>query len=203
MRLKFWPATRKNRTLVFCIICLLWGLGLVTVAVPMYRLFCQHFGIPVPQIISGPTNNVASATPGRVPNPDRTVTVRFTANVASGLPITFGPLTYTQKVKLGEPVLTAYLAHNTVAQAFDGVAVHMLYAMGGDPDLDIASYVNLQQCFCFAQEHYPANEEIHLPLAFTISPNLPENVHTITFAYTLFKALPNDSRIKRASANAS
>ncbi len=36
-----------------------------------------------------------------------------------------------------------------------------------------------------------------LPLNFIITPDLPAGVHTITFAYTLFKALPNDPRIRK------
>lgn len=191
------PRRNHPKTLIFCLVCLVWGTALVTAAVPLYRLFCQHFGIPVPRIITGSSAQAPANPAQQLANQNRTVTVRFTANSASGLPITFGPITYTQKVKLGQPVLTAYTAKNTVNKAYDGVAVHMLYAMGGDPDIDIASYVDLQQCFCFAQEHYPANQEVRLPLSFTISPNLPAGVHTITFAYTLFEALPNDPRIKR------
>ena len=196
------PARSHTKILLFCLVCLVWGTALVTAAVPLYRLFCQHFGIPVPRIITGPAPQALPNSQSPIPNPSRTVTVRFTANSASGLPITFGPATYTQKVKLGEPVLTAYLARNNVDKAYDGVAVHMLYAMGGDPDIDIASYVDLQQCFCFAQEHYPANQEVRLPLSFTISPNLPAGVHTITFSYTLFEALPNDPRIKKTPPKA-
>lgn len=194
------PKPRSHRrTLLFCIFCLVWGTALVTAAVPLYRLFCQHFGIPVPRIITGPTQGI-NMDAQTTPDADRVVTVRFTANASADLPITFGPMTYTQKVKLGEPVLTAYTAKNNAVNDIDGVAVHMLYAMGGDPDVDIDSYVNLQQCFCFAQEHYPAGQEIRLPLAFTLAPNLPKGVHTITFSYTLFRALPNDPRIKAKTA---
>lgn len=191
-------ARSKSRTLFFCILGLVWGISLTIAAVPLYRIFCQHFGIPVPQIISGPSRTVdlKPETP-EAAHSNRVVTVRFTSNVQSGIAVNFHPMTYTQKVKVGEPVLTAYAAKNNGGKAIDGVAVHMLYAMGGDPDLDIASYVDLQQCFCFAQEHYPAGQEVNLPLAFTISPNLPKGVHTITFAYTLFEALPNDPRVKQ------
>lgn len=183
-----------TRTLILCLLGLVWGVSLTIAAVPLYRVFCQHFGIPVPQIIAGPSKPV-DLTPTALSS-NRTVTVRFTANVQSGIPVKFHPQTYTQKVKLGEPVLTAYAAKNNGSRPLDGVAVHMLYAMGGPSGVDISSYVDLQQCFCFAQEHYPAGQDINLPLSFTIAPNLPEGVHTITFAYTLFEALPDDPRIK-------
>ena len=196
------PIRRSHtRTLLLCLLGLVWGIGLTIAAVPLYRIFCQHFGIPVPQIIAGPSRpvNMEPATPAA--HAERFITVRFTANVQSGLAVNFHPVIYTRKVKLGEPVLTAFAAKNNGARALDGVAVHMLYAMGGESGLDIASYVDLQQCFCFAQEHYPVKEDINLPLSFTVSPNLPAGVHTITFAYTLFEALPDDPRIKQDHPN--
>lgn len=188
------PRKSNTRTLILCLIGLTWGIGITIAAVPLYRIFCQHFGIPVPQIIaaSNASNENFSST---APISNRTVTVRFTANTQAGLPVAFHPTTYTYKVKLGEPVLTAFAAKNNGSRAIDGVAVHMLYAMGGTGQ-DVSSYVDLQQCFCFAQEHYPVGKDVNLPLAFTLSPNLPAGIHTITFAYTLFEALPDDPRIK-------
>ncbi len=171
-------------------------LGVGFAFVPLYRLFCQQFGIPVPTVVSAPTtgSKVVAGTS------DRMVTIRFvagTGTMANGmpLPIKFAPVIYTQRVRLGEPFLSAYTATNPTGTAMDGVAVHMLYAMGGALN-DPAPYVALQQCFCFEQQHYPADTTVQLPLSFTISPNLPPDVHTITFAYTLFEALPNDPRVK-------
>ncbi len=188
-----------TRTLLFCLLGLTWGIAITVGAIPLYRIFCQHFGIPVPKIIassSAPSENFEVTDP----TSNRTVTVRFTANTQAGLPVSFHPTTYTYKVKLGEPVLTAFAAKNNGGRAIDGVAVHMLYAMGGSGSQDVSSYVDLQQCFCFAQEHYPVGQDVNLPLAFTLSPKLPKDIHTITFAYTLFEALPDDPRIKENHA---
>lgn len=192
----------NTRTLLLCLLGLTWGVAITVGAVPLYRIFCQHFGIPVPQIIAS-SNAPAENFNTTAPISNRTVTVRFTANTQAGLPVAFHPTTYTYKVKLGEPVLTAFAAKNNGSRAIDGVAVHMLYAMGGSAgSQDVTPYVDLQQCFCFAQEHYPVGQDVNLPLAFTLSPNLPEGIHTITFAYTLFEALPEDPRIKQDHTNA-
>ena len=192
------PNNKKSnlRTLLLCLLGLVWGIGITIAAVPLYRVFCQHFGIPVPQIIAGPTAPAPVTAHQAATASNRTVTVRFTANTAAGLPIAFHPTDYTLKVKLGEPVLTAFAAKNNGGKPLDGVAVHQLYAMGGTGGTNIAEYVDLQQCFCFAQEHYPVKQDINLPLSFTLSPALPEGIHTVTFAYTLFEAQPNDPRIK-------
>ncbi len=180
------PRKSNTRTLLLCLLGLVWGIGLTIAAVPLYRVFCQHFGIPVPQIISGPSK-VEAVKDTSEANLNRTVTIRFTANTQGGLPATFHPRTYTMRVKVGQPVLTAYEARNTSNKAFDGVAVHMLYAMGGEAG-DVTPYIDLRQCFCFEEEHYPAQTDLTLPLAFTVSPNLPKGIHTITFAYTLFES---------------
>jgi cytochrome c oxidase assembly protein subunit 11 len=183
------PSPRKSntRTLILCFLGLIWGIGLTIAAVPLYRVFCQHFGIPVPQIISGPSK-VETVKDTSEANLNRTVTIRFTANTQGGLPATFHPRTYTMRVKVGQPVLTAYEARNTSNNAFNGVAVHMLYGMGGPSGTDLNPFIDLRQCFCFEEEHYPAQTDLTLPLAFTVSPNLPEGIHTITFAYTLFES---------------
>lgn len=171
------------------------SVAVTAAAVPLYRLFCQKFGTPLPSILVGPTvgtkaENIAQAS-------TRTITVRFTANVGAGVPLVFQPNTYSLKVRLGQPVLTAYTAHNTSPQGFNGVAVHMLYAMGGPPGTDVSGYISLQQCFCFQSQYYPGNTQVTLPLYFTVAPNLPQGIHTITFAYTAFKELPSDPRIRK------
>lgn len=176
-----------TKTLLLCLLGLVWGIGLTVAAVPLYRIFCQHFGIPVPQILSGPSQGAPVASPAGAAA-SRTVTIRFTANTQGGLPVEFHPRTYTMRVKTGQPVLTAYEAENKGDRAFDGVAVHMLYALGGPEGVDVTPYIDLRQCFCFAEEHYPARTAITLPLAFTVSPDLPAGVHSITFAYTLFES---------------
>jgi cytochrome c oxidase assembly protein subunit 11 len=166
-------------------------LGVAFSFVPLYRIFCQALSIPVPRVAVG-----EHGTMTRFKVSDRTVEVNFVADAARGVPIRFAPMDYSLRVRLGEPVLTAYTAFNTSPLAMDGVAVHMLYGMGGAEDGDVARYVDLRQCFCFESQHYPPGQEIRLPLSFVVTPDLPPGVHTITFAYTLFKALPDDPRIR-------
>jgi cytochrome c oxidase assembly protein subunit 11 len=169
-------------------------LGVSFAFVPLYRLFCQALSIPVPRVAVGEVG----VAPKDVKPTDRMIEVRFVGDVAKGVPMTFAPMTYSMRVHVGAPVLTAYKAFNTSPVGMDGVAVHMLYGMGGrGKDGDIADYIDLRQCFCFELQHYPAGEEKMLPLNFIITPDLPAGVHTITFAYTLFKALPNDPRIRK------
>jgi len=185
---------RRSHARVVAVLLLVLGcsVALVASAVPLYNAFCKAFGIARPTIaVAGQGPVIAPSAGG-----GRSVVVRFTSNVAAGVPVAFQPNTYSMRVRLGQPVLTAFTAQNLAPQGLDGVAVHMLYAMGGPAGTDLAPFVDLQQCFCFTQQHYPGAAKVRLPLAFTLSPNLPEGIHTITFAYTLFRALPGDPRLR-------
>ena len=175
----------KNTKLFVILLALAFGmLGLSYAFVPLYKVFCQAFGIPVPQILVGQAGEPKTFTS----DPSaRTITVRFMANNAIGVPVTLTPLDRKLKVKLGEPVLTAYRADNKANTPMDGVAVHTIVPLGSRAE-NVEEFVDLQQCFCFEEQHYPANDSVNLPLSFTITPDLPDTVHTVTFAYTLFEA---------------
>ena len=166
------------------------GAGMLAMAfgfVPMYRTFCQIIGIPVPQLGTEMTPQKSSAKSTPIGAENRHITVRFIGNPSAGVPIEFGPRVKTIIATVGEPVLTAYDAKNTVNQDIKGQAVHTIVAMGDAVGRDAAKYVELVQCFCFEEQLYPGNTEVTLPLSFTIRQDLPKGVHTLTFAYTLFE----------------
>lgn len=179
----------QNTRLLLILLALGVGmLGLSYAFVPLYKAFCAALGIPVPSIMVG-----VAAEPkiiGEISN--RTVTVRFQANNAQGMPVVLNPDVRRVKIRLGEPFLTSYKADNKAARTINGVAVHTILALGGPPRTDINDYIQLEQCFCFEEQLYPASKHVNLPLQFTVTNDLPEGIHTITFAYTLFEN-PNET----------
>jgi cytochrome c oxidase assembly protein subunit 11 len=183
----------RTKTLIICLAVLAFMVCFTAAAVPLYYLLCSALGISNPGVISASPANLAGDT-GQIST--RTVNVRFMANTDKNVPVNLTPLTTSMRVNLGQMALTAYSATNPSANPMDGVAVHMMYAMGGNAGADVAQYVDLQQCFCFESQYYPGNTSVRLPLSFRILPTLPEGVHTITFAYTLYEALPNDPRVR-------
>lgn len=194
----FWRNLSRNaRTALWCVLALSIMVVFTAAMVPLYYLFCDAFGIATPKLVAGPSAPVVAAPASASTSAStRTITVRFIANQASSMPVQLAPTQFVTQVRLGQPLLTAYRATNTSPKAIDGVALHMVYAMGGPPRTDINDYIDLQQCFCFELQHYPGSQQVMLPLSFTVRPNLPEGIHTITMAYTLFEALPDDPRIK-------
>lgn len=173
---------RNRTTLVALLAFALAMLGVAYAFVPLYRVFCQTFGIPLPAVAVGqqPAPMLAGGSS------TRTVTIRFTGGNDATMPVTLKPVAHSIKARVGQPVLTAYTGTNGTAKGWHGTAVHMLYAMGGVEGADASQYVDLQQCFCFEEQFYPANKTVNLPLSFTISPDLPADIHTINFNYTLF-----------------
>lgn len=180
--------TRKPNNLRLAFVLVAVGLGMLGVAyafVPLYKVFCQVMGIPLPSVAV----SAELARPKDIAGPtDRVITVRFMGQNNATMPVRLAPTTYTMKVRIGQPTLTAYKATNPTQQGLDGVAVHTLLALGGMDGVNIANHIDLQQCFCFEEQHYPGNQTVNLPLSFTIAPTLPPDVHTITFSYTLFPA---------------
>ena len=178
------PLPQKNtKTLLLLLAIALGMLGVAYAFVPLYRMFCEALGIPIPSIMVGD-----AAAPKYIgPVSDRQITIRFQANNADGVPVTLAPGIRRAKVNIGEPFLTAYTAQNLANRKIDGIAVHTILALGGPPRTDIQDYIQLEQCFCFEEQTYPANQTVNLPLQFTITNDLPEGIHTITFAYTLYE----------------
>lgn len=171
--------TRSNqRTHVVLLFSLAVGMfGFAFALVPLYQVFCEITGL------NGKTSG-RPADPTAIPEvraSDREVTVQFLASVSNGMPWEFRPSTHQLKVRLGEIYTTDYYARNRAAQAVTGQAVPSVapgYA---------AKYLHKVECFCFRQQHLEAGEDRHMPLRFYLSDDLPEEVHTLSLSYTLFK----------------
>lgn len=164
------------------------GVGMLGVAyafVPLYRMFCQALGVP---LLTDAAKNKPTKPAEPVQMTDRQIIVRFSGVVNDGMPIKFAPVTRHIDTLVGKPTLTAYHASNPTNHAIEGVAIHTMTGTGNYGGVDVTQYIELIQCFCFNHQVYPAHGEVNLPLSFTIKPDLPKGIHTITFNYTLFPA---------------
>jgi cytochrome c oxidase assembly protein Cox11 len=151
---------------------------LVSYSVPLYRLFCAATGF------GGATQRVAGVT-GKVS--DRVVTVRFTTDVAPGLPWRFGPVLPEVKVHLGEEKLVFFRAENLTDRPIVGHATFNV------TPTKAGIYFNKIQCFCFSEERLEGRQTIDMPVDFFVAPKLGEDpetqdVDTITLSYTFFRS---------------
>ena len=131
--------------------------GAAYAAVPLYRLFCQATGFDgTPRIASAPSTQVL----------DKTITVRFDANVAPGLGWRFEPVHTTMPVKIGENELAFYRATNTSDRPVRGMATFNVL-----PE-QAAVFFNKLECFCFKEQLLQPGESLEMPVSFFIDPQI-------------------------------
>lgn len=178
----------RNRRLGLALSGLVCGMvGLSFASVPLYDLFCRVTGF-------GGTTQVATQAADHIL--DRTVTIRFNADVNRDLPWAFHPVQKTMKVRLGESALTAYSARNLTARPIVGNATYNV-----TPE-KAGIYFNKVQCFCFTEQVLAAGQEVDMPVYFFVDPAMADDpnmadVTTITLSYTFYQA-PDQSGAKQA-----
>jgi cytochrome c oxidase assembly protein subunit 11 len=154
-------------------------LGMSFAAVPLYRVFCAVTGYGgTPQI--GPAESQGIS--------DRTVVVRFNADVSPDMPWHFEPDQRQVTLKLGEEQVAFFSARNEAGQPVSGTAVYNV-----TPD-KIGKYFHKTACFCFNEQTLAPNQRMQFPVSFWVDPALANDpstadVTTITLSYTFFRSL--------------
>jgi len=151
-------------------------LGLTAASVPLYRLFCQVTGY-------GGTTQRAEQAPDQIS--DRTIKVRFNAEVAQGIPWSFEPEQREIEIRIGEQQLAFYRARNNGERPIVGTATFNV-----TPN-KAGFYFSKIDCFCFTEQVLQPGESADLPVSFFVDPAIlddPEtqDVRSITLSYTFF-----------------
>ncbi len=152
-------------------------IGASYAAVPLYDWFCRTTGF-------AGTTMVATSTPTSGPL-ERTINVRFDANVSGGLPWKFVPEQNEINVRIGEVVTIFYKVTNssareTVAQASYNVT-----------PLNVGGFFQKINCFCFTDQTLAPGETREMPVAFYVDQKLADDtehdgLNTITLSYTFY-----------------
>ena len=168
----------KQKTLLL-VASVVFCMGALSYAsVPLYKLFCQVTGY-------GGTTQVVQNVSDKVV--DRSITVRFDANVNPALDWRFAPTQKSIKLSLGENALAFYRAENTGSAPVVGTATFNV-----TPD-KAGIYFNKVECFCFQEQLLAPNQVIDMPVSFFIDPDMMndpnlDDVTTITLSYTFFRS---------------
>ncbi|MFI4937505.1 MAG: cytochrome c oxidase assembly protein [Candidatus Berkiellales bacterium] len=141
--------------------------------VPLYNVICKATGL------NGKVDNQISAMVTNV-DPTRTITVELLATLNESLPGIFHPKVKKYTIHPGEYIKTSYYVENLtqkplVVQAIPSVT----------PGL-AARYLKKVECFCFIKQPLQSLEGKEMSLVFTVDPEIPKHIHTLTLAYTLF-----------------
>ncbi len=150
--------------------------GAAYASVPFYDWFCRATGF-------GGKPQIATAAPQGALG--RTVTVRFDANVAGGLPWRFEPEQNAIDVRLGEVVTVNFTVTNLAARETVGQAAYNV----APPTT--GSYFNKINCFCFTEQRLAPGEKREMPVVFYVDPALMkdaelDDLNTITLSYSFY-----------------
>jgi cytochrome c oxidase assembly protein subunit 11 len=172
---------RRHRAVaLWCAVIVAAMVGAAYAAVPLYRLFCQATGFDgTPRVASKPSSTVL----------DRTMVVRFDANVAPGLAWRFEPVETTATVRIGENSLAFFRATNLADRPVHGTATFNVF-----PE-QAAVFFNKLQCFCFTEQVLEPGQSVEMPVSFFIDPQIVHDKDAastthITLSYTFYPVVP-------------
>lgn len=153
-------------------------LGLAYASAPLYSLFCQVTGF-------GGTTQKADKAPDQTT--DVAITVRFDANIDSGLPWRFHAKEPVQSIKIGDVAMAAYIAENLGAEDTKGTAVFNVTP----PEAGI--FFNKIACFCFTEQTLKPGEKVEMPVQYFIDPAILADANTrgireIVLSYSFYPA---------------
>jgi cytochrome c oxidase assembly protein subunit 11 len=166
-------------------------MGAAYAAVPLYNWFCRTTGF-------AGTPQVATAAPPHAL--ERTLKVRFDANVVGGLPWRFEPEQTVVEVRVGEVVTVNYRVVNQSARETVGIASYNV----SPPTA--GAYFSKINCFCFSDQRLKAGERRDMPVVFFVDPKLAEDAEqngldTITLSYTMYPVRqPDTPRVENGAA---
>lgn len=167
---------RHNAVALWCAVLVAAMVGAAYASVPLYRLFCQVTGFDgTPRIATAPSTQVL----------DKTIAIRFDANVAPGLAWRFEPARTTLDVRIGENTLAFYRATNLSDRPLRGTATFNVL-----PE-QTAPFFNKLECFCFKEQQLQPGETLEMPVSFFIDPQITGDkdaraVTHITLSYTFY-----------------
>jgi cytochrome c oxidase assembly protein subunit 11 len=179
---------RSNRRVAFIALSMaVLMLGLGYASVPLYRMFCQVTGY------GGTTQRADEAKAAGVQVTDKTMSIRFDANVERGMPWEFKPLQRTDTVTIGERDMALFWAENDSDKVITGTA-----SFNVEPE-QAARYFNKIQCFCFTEQTLQPGEAVKMPVIYYVDPailNDPDNkdVEQITLSYTFHVTSVSDAK---------
>jgi cytochrome c oxidase assembly protein subunit 11 len=170
--------TRRDMIVAACCGAFVAGMvGMSYAAVPLYDWFCRTTGF-------GGRTQVATGAPAQAPL-GRTISVRFDANVAGGLPWRFQPEQNAIDVRIGDVVTVNYTVTNLSARTTVGQASYNVTPP------TVGAYFQKINCFCFTEQKLAPGEKREMTVVFYVDPALAKDwemndLNSITLSYSFF-----------------
>src|SRR6202451_687047 len=180
--------TRNHRIAWIAAVTAIAMVGASYAAVPLYAEFCKRTGF-------AGTTQVARTAPAI--RGERSLVVRFDANVSQDLDWTCEPETPSITLRTGATATVFFRVHNRSRRDTAAVAAYNLTpeAAGG--------WFDKISCFCSSEQRLGPGETADLPVVFFLDPGLEhahelDDVEAITLSYTMFAAADGDKPGGRA-----
>ena len=177
---------KKRRTLLILAGLALGMFGFGFAMVPLYGLLCQVTGVQSVQQRSEIGGSGAAAAHVGV-DEDRWVTVKLDATVHPDLPWSLGPMERKVRVRPGEIRRVNFVAENRSGREITGQAIPSIAPW------QATGFFAKMECFCFTQQTLAGNERREMPLQFSVSPDLPADIDSLTLSYTVLRISEPDA----------
>lgn len=162
----------KQLKILIGIVCFMFVFGFMMV--PLYNVFCKVTGL------NGKVDlTMASATDKGI-DKSRTVAVEFVVNQNNKMPWEFKPKHTVLQLHPGELASTAYFAKNLTNKTMIGQAIPSISPSKA------SKFLKKVECFCFNSQKLGPGESEYLTLRFYLDNDIPQDVHRLTLAYTIF-----------------
>lgn len=150
--------------------------GFAFALVPFYNVFCKVTGL------NGKTALNGTLSESDKPHIDtsRFVNVQLTANVDAHIQAEFEAEHKKYTFHPGEFVQTNFRVKNLTNKPMT------IQAIPSVSPGQSAKHVKKVVCFCFQKQELEPNQEMIMPLRFTVTDELPNRYKTLTLSYTLF-----------------
>lgn len=175
--------TLRKQILIMAVIVIAM-FGFCYALVPLYNVFCQVTGL------NGKTSDRPQPIISKV-DKNRTVTIELLSMTNENTPAEFKAGDKKFTLHPGEYVQTHFTVKNLtnrpmVVQAIPSVSPNIA-----------GSHIKKIECFCFQKQYLAANEEVDLPLKFTVDPAMSHKVNQLSLAYTLFDITDKEDKNER------
>jgi cytochrome c oxidase assembly protein subunit 11 len=188
----------RHRWTVLALLLVLAGMTvLVSESVSIYNLVCRVTGLGgTTQVATEAKADAIMAEGEKFP----VITVRFNADVNADIPWSFYPVQRQVKVQIGVPQTIYYRAVNHSSQRVTGTATFNV------TPLQVGSYFDKIQCFCFTEQTLEPGQSVEMPVRFFVDPAILKDpdgsdFKTITLSYTFFRAKEQAGDTPQASNN--
>src|ERR1700722_6928046 len=180
--------TRNRRLAWVAVAAAVAMVGASYAAVPLYAEFCKRTGF-------AGTTQVARTAP--TIRGERSLVVRFDANVSQDLDWTFEPETPSITLRPGATATVFFRVHNRSLKETRAVAAYNV-----TPEV-AGGWFDKISCFCFDEQRLGPGESADLPVVFFLDPGLEhahemDDVEAVTLSYTMFAAADGDKPVALA-----